>query len=184
MDAELAQYLEQARQGDIRAFAYVVAAYQPMVNGVLARYLPAHARDDAGQETFMAAWRALKDLRQPQAFAGWLEAVARSQALRALRMPKADLLKDEPAAGDEGDGLERAEVAREIRRAIAGLGAAHQGVIERHYLEGRKLEEIAAQLGLPLGTVKRRLHEARQQLRQSLAGFEPGKDKIKPRFPL
>ncbi len=186
MDAELAQYLEQARQGDMEAFAYVVAAYQPMVNGVLARYLPAHARDDATQETFVAAWRGLRELRQIQAFAGWLAMVARSQALRALRAPKADLLVDEPAARDEYDGLERAEVVREIRRTIAGLGAAHRRVIERHYLEGRKLEEIAAQLGLPLGTVKRRLHEARQKLRRSLAGFDPwtGSNELKRRFPL
>jgi RNA polymerase sigma factor (sigma-70 family) len=51
------------------------------------------------------------------------------------------------------------------------LREGQKQVIERHYLAGQKLEEIARELGLPLGTVKRRLFEARENLRIKLSGL-------------
>ncbi|MCC6574657.1 MAG: sigma-70 family RNA polymerase sigma factor [Planctomycetes bacterium] len=187
MDSELAEHLKLARQGDIQAFGYVVTALQPLVLAVCRRYLRPHEAEDAAQETFLRAWSRLGEVRDLQAFPGWLSAVARTLALRSVRGKRADLLDaDAPSRPDSADEIERGEAAHAIRRAIAELKDGHKGVIERHYLEGSKLEEIAALLGLPLGTVKRRLFEAREQLRARLAGFnpaeKPGTGKI--RFPL
>ena len=187
MDAELAEHLHRARQGDIQAFGYVIAAFQPLVLGICRRYLRPHEAEDAAQETFLAAWKQLAAVRELQAFPGWLSATARTQALRLVRAARADLLEDDAASMDDATNeVERGEDVQTIRRAVAGLRESHKGVIERHYLEGRNLEEIAALLGLPVGTVKRRLFEAREQLRAKLAGFnaaeKPGSGRS--RYPL
>jgi RNA polymerase sigma-70 factor (ECF subfamily) len=64
---------------------------------------------------------------------------------------------------------ERMELRRIVREGIAGLSDKHRAVIVLYYLEGRSLQETAAELGLPVGTVKSRVHHALRDLRARLS---------------
>jgi RNA polymerase sigma factor (sigma-70 family) len=174
MDAELAQQVRLAREGDIQAFSYVVAAFQATaLNWARQQTQGEHAAEDAVSDAFVLAFSRLAQLREIEAFAGWLQALVRTCCLRQLRR-KLSSLDDGFDAGRE-EPPERELASAELRAAVRGaVGELREGqkqVIERHYLAGQKLEEIARELGLPLGTVKRRLFEARENLRIKLSGL-------------
>ncbi|HRJ77130.1 MAG: ECF RNA polymerase sigma factor SigW [Planctomycetes bacterium] len=180
MDADLAEHLGRAREGDVQAFSYVVTAFRHTAMGWARRQTPGeHAAEDAVQDAFVVAFTHLSQLREVEAFAGWLQALVRSACLRQLRR-RMPLLEDgfEPEHGEPAaeELLAAAELKQAVRSAVAEMKAGHAQVIERHYLAGQKLEDIARELGLPLGTVKRRLFEAREKLRFRLAGLAPGAD--------
>ena len=177
MDAELAQQLQKAREGDIGAFGYVVTAFRETAIAWARRQTASeHAAEDAVQDAFVLAFSRLHQLREIAAFAGWLQALVRTSCLRQLRR-RMTALDDgnEPVSVSTPpeDELVSGELREAVRAAVSELKAGLQQVIERHYLGGQKLEEIAIELGLPLGTVKRRLFEAREKLRFKLAGFGP-----------
>lgn len=174
MDVELAQQVRLAREGDIQAFSYVVAAFQATALGWARQQTQGeHAAEDAVADAFVLAFSRLAQLREIEAFAGWLQALVRTCCLRQLRC-KLNPLDDSFDAGRE-EPPERELASAELREAVRGaVGELREGqkqVIERHYLAGQKLEEIARELGLPLGTVKRRLFEARENLRIKLSGL-------------
>ncbi len=174
MDAELAQQVRLAREGDIQAFSYVVAAFQTTALGwARAQTQGEHAAEDAVADAFVLAFSRLAQLREIEAFAGWLQALVRTCCLRQLRR-KLHPLEEGIEPGQE-TAPEREVAGAELREAVRGaVGELREGqkqVIERHYLAGQKLEVIARELGLPLGTVKRRLFEAREKLRTKLIAF-------------
>lgn len=180
MDADLAEHLGKARGGDIQAFSYVVTAFRHTALSWARRQTAGeHAAEDAVQDAFVAAFTHLPQLREVEAFPGWLQALVRTACLRQLRR-RMQALEDgqepeqEQPAADEVAAA--AEVRQAVRAAVAEMKAGHAQVIERHYLAGQKLEDIALELGLPLGTVKRRLFEAREKLRFRLAGLAPSAD--------
>lgn len=174
MDAELAEHVRKAREGDIQAFSYVVAAFQQTAMAwARGQTQGEHAAEDAVSDAFVLAFAKLNQLRELEAFAGWLQALVRTCCLRQLRR-KLNPLYDGFDAGTEDapeDAAQSAELKQAVRGAVGELREGQRAVIERHYLEGRKLEEIARELGLPLGTVKRRLFEAREKLREKLTAF-------------
>lgn len=173
MDAELSQQLAKAALGDVQAFGYVAAAFRVQVLG-WAREVTRepHSAEDAAQEALLIAFAQLQTLREIEAFPGWLRAVVRSAALKQLRRRPDTIAEPEPTA-EATDAVVAAEVREAVHGAVQELSQAQKQVIERFYLQGQKIEEIAANLGLPTGTVKRRLHDAREQLRIKLAGFGP-----------
>jgi RNA polymerase sigma-70 factor (ECF subfamily) len=79
--------------------------------------------------------------------------------------------------GDSGESpaqtAERAELVVRVRDAVAALPRASRDAAEAFYLDGRDTAEVAQQLGVPLGTAKRRLHDARAKLRELLADDPP-----------
>src|SRR5882724_919729 len=82
-DAEL---VRAARRGDKRAFVEIVARHQAMVCGITLGILSDFAAsEDAGQETFLTAWRKIQDLREPERLRPWLAQIARNTALGQLR---------------------------------------------------------------------------------------------------
>jgi RNA polymerase sigma factor (sigma-70 family) len=177
MDAELSQQLEQARLGDVQAFGYVAAALRSRVLG-WAREVTgdSHAAEDAAQEALVIAFTRLAELRELHAFPAWLRAIVRSAALKQQQKRRPDTIAEPEAATEQEDAAVAAELRQAVQGAVHELSDAQGQVIERHYLQGQKIEEIAAALGLPAGTVKRRLHDAREKLRVKLAGFNPQPD--------
>lgn len=173
MDRHVLEQLALARQGDVDAFAYVATAFRDQ--------LVAWARpftrepEDAAQQALLLAFTRLSELREPEAFAGWLRALVRSAALRLSRRRQPDLVDTPELEAPGEDSAESTELREAVAGAIRQLTPSLQGVIESHYLRGEKLEDIANALKLPLGTVKRRLHDAREQLRSRLAGFAPAR---------
>lgn len=173
MDRLVLEQLALARQGDLDAFAYVATAFRDQLIA-WARPLTSEP-EDAAQQALLLAFSRLSELREPEAFAGWLRALVRSAAMRQHRRRRPDLVDAPDAQAPALEAVERSELRAAVAGAICRLTPNLQSVIEAHYMRGETLEEIAKALGLPLGTIKRRLHDAREQLRSKLAGFAPAR---------
>jgi RNA polymerase sigma factor (sigma-70 family) len=133
-----------------------------------------HLAEEAVQEAFVAALLRLPDLRKDEAFPAWFRQIVRTQAHRILRKrnePTCEVLLDSPAGEPSPpENLERREQMEALRAALQQLPVAGRETVQLHYMEGRSIGEISAALGLPSGTVKRRLHDARVRLRDLLLG--------------
>jgi RNA polymerase sigma-70 factor, ECF subfamily len=184
MDPQLVTHLRSAQAGDADAFAYVATAFRADTlrwsQGLLRDRA---AAEDVVQEALVIALQGLGALRDLEAFPGWLAQVVRTAAARHTRRRRPDLL-DSPALehalgqdpDPDADPAARAAAAETralVRAAVRDLPPSSQDVIDRYYLEGSSVAETAAALGLPPGTVKRRLHEARGDLRGRLSGLAP-----------
>jgi RNA polymerase sigma factor (sigma-70 family) len=186
MDPELIALLQRARAGDADAMGELARAFRGAAVRMAATLgADGHEAEDAAQEALLLAFTRLDALREPAAFPGWLQALVRTAVHRRARRRRPDLLDapaldlpdpPDPRTPAPGERLASDEVREAVREAVRGLSPALQVVLERHYLEGRPVAEVAARLGLPEGTVKRRLHDARERLRPRLLGLVPARD--------
>ncbi|MBW3635506.1 MAG: sigma-70 family RNA polymerase sigma factor [Armatimonadetes bacterium] len=174
--------IEAARCGDLDAFDRLVARHQNRVFN-LCRWIIGNADDaaDAAQETFVRAFRFLPKFRGDAAFSTWLghiaTNVARDFARKCQKSPRPfSSLQDEeddewemPSSEiSPAESLLKAERRRAVRRALGQIPENFRVVLVLYDLEGHSYEECAAQLRLPLGTVKSRLSRARGALREAL----------------
>jgi RNA polymerase sigma-70 factor (ECF subfamily) len=132
---------------------------------------------DALQEVLVRVHRAYKDLRDPAAEKHWLYRIATNVArdFRSKRRRAPQLLGDspvddaEPALGGSGEAsplerLEAAETSERLQEALASLRPELREALLLHTVTGLKYREIADALGLPIGTVTTRIHEARKRI--------------------
>ena len=160
-----------------------------------------HEAEDVAQEAFVTAFRALGSWRAEGAFGAWLTRIGVRLALRRVsrRRPVAWIdvgspeRPERPAAGrvseddagaatplgtvfaaDPALSALTAERRAAVRRAVAGLDEPYREVVALRFFGELSLQEIAAQSGRPLGTVKTHLHRGLIRLRRSLEreGFE------------
>lgn len=129
-----------------------------------------HLAQDAVQEAFVVAYQNLNQLRQPEAFAGWLRQVVLSQCHRLLRSQRfrthsIDEAEDLPMSEEPAGIVETIEMRDKVMAAIEALPEHEQVVTQMFYLSGYSLAEIARLLELPMTTVKKRLQYARQHLK-------------------
>ncbi len=161
-----------AGRGD--AFGELVARYQRAVYNLAVRTL--HDRteaEDATQEAFMRAYRALGTFRPGAKFSTWIFTICYRACCDRLAKRKrlsGDELPDraDPAAGPAALA-ERNDEARRLRAAIDALPEKYRTVVTLYHLQGKQYEEIATVLNLPLGTVKTHLFRAKEQLRKALS---------------
>jgi len=177
--------IEQCRAGDEQAVATLVARFCVYGRDLAGALLgDDHLAEDAVQESFLTALRRLEDLREPAAFPGWFRQIVRSQCNRILRKQKERLqpeLPEQPAnAPSPLQQVGRDERTAQVRAALAALPPVNRQSAELYYLAELKCAEIATRLDVPTGTVKRRLHDARSQLRTMLLGHIPTWDARRP----
>jgi RNA polymerase sigma-70 factor (ECF subfamily) len=142
--------------------------------GYLGRWFGrAEAAEDLLHETFVQALQGTDRLNEAASPRAWLFGIARRVGLRALRRRRMETraarrIAEASAAParPEDDRLDR------LRRAVGALAPAHREPLELRLLEDLSYEEIADVLGLPVGTVRSRLHHAVRRLRETLAGGE------------
>ncbi|MEW6749899.1 MAG: sigma-70 family RNA polymerase sigma factor [Candidatus Latescibacterota bacterium] len=161
------------RQGQTRLFGILVERYRPMVYYTIWGNAPrSDDVDDLVQETFTAALAKLGQLRQPERFGPWLGTLARRVAVSHLRRQSAYrrcLVRwPTPELGPPEDAVEREEEARRLRGGLNLLSPIHRRLLWLHYVEGCSCDWLAGRLGMPVGTVKRQLHRARESLRRGL----------------
>ena len=171
-DGEL---VRRALEGDLAAFDALVAQHRESVlrvtRGVLGDWEEAA---DAAQEALMEALDSLRGLREAEKFAPWLAIIARRCATRHLNraasgpdfvpFSEAVIL---PLAPPEPP-LATGSAMQHVRRALRELSVRHRQVVTLHYLDGLSLKQIGSRLDLPVGTVKRVLHESRNSLRKEM----------------
>jgi len=172
--------IDACRGGKTDAFGVLVRRYQDRLYPSALR-LTGCAEDaqDLLQDTFIRAYEKLGKFQGESAFYTWIYRIAVNLALsgRRRRRPPArldDTRADPPADRGETDPslpLERAERDTIIQDALNALAPDHRVVVVMKEYDGLRYEEIAAMLGVPVGTVRSRLHRARCDLRTRLQGL-------------
>ena len=164
--------IERAKRGDHDAFA-------ELFDPALAR-LDAAARlilrdrelaRDAVQEAFIRAWRDVRGLRDPERFNAWLYRLTVNACLDLARRRRRRVMEvtidalELPGPVDLAGDLARRETVDE---ALRTLDPGHRAVVALHYLLDLPLREVADVLGIPLGTVKSRLHHSIATMRSGV----------------
>ena len=164
--------VELAQQGDEDAFDALVRATGDRCVGIAYRILrDLHLAEDAVQAAYVAAWRDIRSLRDPDRFEAWLhrlltrtcyEEARRTRRfaanIRALPVETA-FTRDEVLTVHDRDQLER---------SMARISVDQRAVLVFHHYLGLTVPEIAERLELPVGTVKSRLHYATSAMRAAL----------------
>lgn len=181
--------IRRCQQEDRLAIEVLVRRYQHYVYRLC--YLVMRAEQDAEdmtQETFVRAFRALPrfEIRQGTSFEAWLYRIAVNACRSRMRRKWYQVLPwPEPAPRIVAEPQEQperlmmqGEQRSQILEAIDSLGEKHRLVVVLRYYAGLSNEEIARTLGIPSGTVRSRLHIARQRLRERLADLEDEKEHL------
>ena len=169
MDSEL---VVRAQRGDEEAFASLAVAIGNRLHAVSHRILrDTDLAEDATQQALLAIWRDLPQLRDPARFEAWSYRLliracyAEGRRTRQWAPNLRILPTDEPAWPDaSGSVVDRDQLERGFRR----LSVDHRAVVVLHHYLDLPLEEVAESLGVPVGTVRSRLHYAMRGLRAAL----------------
>lgn len=168
--------------GNTTAFGELVLRYQDRLFHVILRVVdqPEDA-SDVLQETFISAYHALPNFKGDSELFTWLYRIAFNSAITQRRKKKPVVSLDsgrpsdpvidpvdESLGNQPGDELTRREDHRQLHEAIAKLSPEHREVLLMKDLDDLKYEDIAEVLGVPIGTVRSRLHRARLELRALL----------------
>ncbi|WP_306212948.1 RNA polymerase sigma factor [Actinoplanes sp. RD1] len=171
MDAGL---VRDAQAGDVTSLGVLLARHRPAMYAVALSLLgrPADA-EDAVQEAALIAVRRIGDLRDQAAAGPWLKAVTRNVCRAQLRRP-VPVPAELPPLPDTRPGpeeeLDRLALGDWVWQAVGQLSPAlREVVLLRHFTGVTRYDEIAAICGLPVGTVRSRLHQARAKLTEALA---------------
>lgn len=168
--------VERAREGDRQAFGELAEQFESVVFAIVLRRLRnrSEARE-VTQEVFLRAMRKLPQLREPERFPGWLRQIAvRMSINRAVRRPNEASCAPETFNGLSSDtsepleGILRNEQAVELRESLDRLRDMDRQTLMAFYFEGLSLKEMSDESGSPIGTIKRRLHTARNRLRDEM----------------
>ena len=164
-----------AMLGDLSAFDELCARYRAAVVRVAQAVVGRTDAEDVAQDALLLAFKALPTLEAPTKFAAWLAAITRHRALRFTRQERAHqrgrVELDEALLGQlaalSKPLVEQADKA-DLRQALERVPADYALVLRLHYLDEMPLRRIAAFVGVPLSTVKWRVHHGKKLLREQL----------------
>ncbi len=181
--------VEAARKGRPGAFEAIVRAHQDRVYAFCSRMLSDREEAlDAAQDVFLSAYRNLEGFRGDASLSTWLLKIAANRCLNAIRKRVTRAGKETSFSGMSGDGgdepsfdprgrdedrpdriVEERELGAILLRALDRIDPESRSLVLLSDVEGLSYEELADAAGLPLGTVKSKLHRARMALRKLLA---------------
>ncbi len=169
MDAkDDAALVAEALAGGMEAFGPIIERYKDAVFGVaLARLRNFHDAEDLAQQAFIEAYECLPRLKDPNRLGAFLRSIAIHRALNHLRGRGrfVDIASiPEPPAEDTAPHL--LEQRERVMAAVSRLSKAQRETVTLFYVSGYTLQEIAAIQEVPVGTIKYRLHEARNRLKK------------------
>lgn len=180
-----ATLVRRCLRDDGEAFRILVERYQADVYSTALRLVsrPEDA-EDMTQETFLRAFRALKRYDPTRPFGAWLHTIASRLCIDHHRRSRAKMISltqpEEGSAGEErtieledpgerpDERAEKSELARRLERLVLELPPDSRAAILLRHQQDLPYEEIARVLGVPLGTVKARIHRARIMLKEKL----------------
>ena len=158
--------------GNLEAFEQLVLRYRPAVVRLARTIVGAADAEDVAQDSLLLAFKALPTIEEPRKFAAWLSAITRNRALRFSKSETAKLSKRVPldeALLEKIEALARpiAEKERDeaMLKAMDSLPPDYAMPLRLHFLDEMPLDRIAAFMGVPLSTVKWRIHHGKKLLR-------------------
>lgn len=181
MREEDVQLVARARSGEERAFRTLLEKYERPVFSICLRMV--RNRDEAAdlaQESFIKVFASLDRYNPAYAFSSWLFKITSNLCIDHLRKRRIrTFAMDEPVSGEQGEIqrqyespdptpeeiLVRNEKMDRLERGIAALPEHYRIMLVLRHQEDLSYEEIAESLSIPLGTVKARIHRAREMLK-------------------
>jgi len=164
--------VERARDGDDVAFSELVDLDGDLCYGIAYRILRDGERaQDAVQQAFLHAWRELPRLRDVDRFSPWLYRLLVNACYEELRRHRrwVSRIRALPIDGPSGpDAYVSVDDRDTLDRAFQRLTPEHRAVFVLHHHTGLPLDEVATIVGVPIGTVKSRLHYATRSLRAAI----------------
>ncbi len=169
------RWIRAARGGDPEAFRRLVEAHQDAAYETALRIVRSpEAAEEAAQDAFVRAWKALPGFREEARFSTWLYRIVTRCALDAVRSTKRRNEREtshEPARLEEAPtpampGLPMPDRIR-LARVLQKLDPTKRAVVTLFYLQDFTIEEVGEALDLPAGTVKSHLHRSRGLLRRA-----------------
>jgi RNA polymerase sigma-70 factor (ECF subfamily) len=162
--------------GNLEAFEQLVVRYRPAVVRLARTVVGADYAEDVAQDALLLAFKALPTIEEPRRFAAWLSAITRHRALRfsksedkhtskRVALDEALLEKIEALATPLADKERDAE----MMRALDSLPGDYAMPLRLRFLDEMPLNRIAAFMGVPLSTVKWRIHHGKKLLRTKIA---------------
>jgi RNA polymerase sigma-70 factor (ECF subfamily) len=163
----------RARNGDRQAFDQLVERYHGRLFRFAYRVLSDKAEaEDAVQEAFVRAYRALATYRPEGFFTSWIYRITLNECRRRVRQRETsvplDEAKQEAGASDPMGAVLRGDRDRRLREAIRALPEHYRIVLMLFYFEELSVEEIAKAMSLGVSAVKVRLHRGRNRLAERL----------------
>ncbi|WP_018665395.1 RNA polymerase sigma factor SigW [Heyndrickxia acidiproducens] len=184
METIVSKQIKQVMKGDQNAFNDIVDFYKDKVYQICFRMIGCqHEAEDLAQETFLRAYVNIGSFRQERKFSSWLYRIATNLCIDRIRKKKPDYYLDAEISGTDGLTLystiaagekrpdlqvETLELQEMIQREILNLPEKYRVMIVLKYIDELSLLEISDMLGIPLGTVKTRIHRGREALRKQL----------------
>ena len=180
MSADDQRLITDSLRGDTTAFGELVRRYQDRLYNTVFRILN-HNEDaqDVVQEAFLSAYQSLGNFKGDAQFFTWLYRIAVNTAISHKRKHRMGLSihpgsqggtamepVDSSLASQPGQALQRQEEENRVQQALLRLSPEHRAVLVLKDMEGQKYEDMAAILGVPIGTIRSRLHRARTELRE------------------
>jgi len=162
--------------GDLPAFDELVHRYRAAVLRTAQRIVGSDLADDVAQEALLLAFKALPSIEDPARFAAWLGVITRHHALRFAKREKTraassvelDQVLLEHLSSLASTVAPDIERDAELSKALVELPADYSTVLSLRFIDEMPLKRIAAFLGIPVSTVKWRLHRGKQLLRDKL----------------
>lgn len=189
-DEELIQW---TLSGEKRAFAELVRRYEQRVIITIKSVIHDAGREDLediAQEVFLLVYRSLSSFRGESQFGTYLTRIVLRHCWRVAKRrrkqgktftsldaeePVSERVRDQTAGDEASDEMVLAEERhRALRNGLAELPEEFRTVLVMRVVQELPVEQVAEILGVSTGTVKSRLHRARQKMREILAEVEPG----------
>jgi RNA polymerase sigma-70 factor, ECF subfamily len=176
-----AECVKRVQRGDTESFEILVRRHQNTTFNLIYRFLGDYDEaTDTAQEVFLSAYRSIQQFRGDAKFSTWLYRIAfnhastRRKSLNSKRQRQVTL-EDHLGLVDCDENPEtsaqRKEIQQCVQQALNSLDGDDAQIILLRDLQDISYEDIAQTLDVPVGTVKSRLHRARQALRTSLAPY-------------
>jgi RNA polymerase sigma-70 factor (ECF subfamily) len=165
--------VRRAQAGDLAAYAQLVDATQAMVLGVTLQLLRDRGlAEDAAQDTYLRAFRALVDLDEPAAFLSWLRRIAITVALNLRRARRMTFLQldeaDDVPVLDEAESAWTERQRAQLAGALLSLSADERRLCDRRYHGGWSTVRLARDAGVSEAVMRKRLQRVRDKLRKEI----------------
>ena len=186
MSADDNRLITDCREGNTAAFGELVSRYQDRLFNTVVRLVD-NAEDarDVVQEAFLHAYQSLHSFKGDSLFFTWLYRIAVNTAI-SMKRKQRHVLRIAPTgegsgaidpldpseSNRPGHAIEMAEEERQVHDALAKLSPEHRAVLVMKDMDGMKYEDMAEILGVPVGTIRSRLHRARLEMRDILLQTE------------
>ena len=176
-----ADYVRRLQRGETEAFEMLVRRHEKTIFNLVYRMLGDYDEAaEVSQEVFLSAYRAIGQFRGDANFSTWLYRIAlnhtstRRKTLIRRQQRNVAIEDTEPVRDLQpgpAEAMEKKEIRERVQRALNSLEPDDATVILLRDLQDIPYEEVARLLEIPVGTVKSRLHRARQALKSQLASY-------------